>query len=345
MSAALVLRDVTKQFRNAEHAAVANVSLEVSVGEVITILGESGGGKSTLLRLIGGFELPDLGEILLNGETLNSPQMFCAPESRGISMVFQGHSLFPHMTVRDNIAYGLHRMKSSARDQEIERMLTLTELSGLQQRYPHELSGGQQQRVAIARSLAPKPSVMLLDEPFSSLDRTLATQIRNDLADLMRRSGATTLWVTHTTEDAMAISDRIAVMHQGRLVQLGTPESVFCRPQTRYVAELLGPANLLRVQQQDGQRFCPALAAMVETELPTPTHAVVRPDDIVCELRKDGPATVRRTAFQGTFMELTVDSASEQVRVHYRGPERFAVGDSVALSAPAQRVWVISDPG
>ncbi len=223
--------------------ALESLDLEVQAGELFVLLGGSGSGKTTLLRAIAGFVYPDAGRILLDGSDLGS----LPPHRRPVNTMFQSYALFPHMTVASNIAFGLRQKGASRREAaaRVEEMLELVQLSGFGARRAHELSGGQQQRVALARSLAPRPRLLLLDEPLSALDRNLREQTRQELVRLQRALGTTFIMVTHDQHEALSAASRIGVMRGGRLAQVGTPEAVYERPRSRFVAEFLGAANIL----------------------------------------------------------------------------------------------------
>ncbi|MDB6135441.1 MAG: iron transporter ATP-binding protein [Verrucomicrobiales bacterium] len=243
----LSLKGVTKHYPRTTHAALEDLSLEIQEGEILSVTGESGSGKTTMLRLIAGLEVPDTGTITVGQRTVCAPGMApLPPEKRGVGMVFQNYALFPHLTVRDNVLYGLSRRQAKAERTEIlARVLALTGLPGMEKRYPHELSGGQQQRVALARALAPHPPVILLDEPFSNLDASLRQQLREDVGRILRAAGTTALLVTHDTRDALAVSDRIAVLRHGRLQQIGTPMEIYHEPANEATATLFGSMNFL----------------------------------------------------------------------------------------------------
>src|SRR5262249_45033918 len=228
-------------------AAVRDLSFEVSDREFVTLLGPSGCGKTTLLRLIAGFLAPDTGTIRIDGRTLSSPDAIVPPERRGMGMVFQNYAVWPHKTVYENVAFGLEvrGVRRAAARERVARMLELVNLAGLEERLPGELSGGQQQRVALARSLVVEPAILLLDEPLSNLDAKLRERMRWELKDLQRRTGITFVYVTHDQAEAMALSDRIAVLHAGVLLQAGSPRDVYARPSSREVADFMGLVNLL----------------------------------------------------------------------------------------------------
>ncbi|RUS46569.1 ABC transporter ATP-binding protein [Cohnella sp. AR92] len=227
------------------HAALKGTSFRVSAGEIISVLGPSGCGKSTLLQLIAGLQQPDSGEIRLRGEVVSSASKLVAPEKRGINMVFQDYALWPHMSLFDNVAYGLKRRKASAGDirKKVGELLALLRLEGLQDRLPAQLSGGQQQRVAIARALATEPDLLLLDEPLSNLDMRLRVEMRTEMAYLFRKLGTTVFHVTHDPEEAFAMADRLVIMRGGAIDQIDTPEACYGLPATKSAASLLGAAN------------------------------------------------------------------------------------------------------
>jgi spermidine/putrescine transport system ATP-binding protein len=243
------LRAVTKRF--GEIAAVDNVSLEVRAGEFLTLLGPSGCGKTTLLRLIAGFEMPDAGTVRLAGEDVTRQP----PYRRNVNQVFQSYALFPHLSVRENIAFGLRMAGQGAAevDARVAEAVKLVSLDGLEDRRPHQLSGGQRQRVALARALAPRPAVLLLDEPLSALDAQLRHAMQLELKRLQRQLGTTFIFVTHDQEEALTMSDRIALIHRGRIEQLGEVHEIYHRPATAFAAEFIGQANLLEAHLIEAQ--------------------------------------------------------------------------------------------
>lgn len=240
----LELRDVSRSFGNV--AAVAGASLTVAHGEIVALLGPSGCGKSTLLQLIAGLLSPDSGCITLGGHTVADPTTFVEPNHRRVGMVFQDHALFPHLDVRKNIAFGLGGLSKSEQMERVEELLALVQLTEKIDRPVHELSGGEQQRVALARALAPRPKILVLDEPFASLDRVLTDQLRADVVELLRAANTPVVFVTHDAGDAMAAADRVAVMRAGRIVQVGTPVEVHDHPVDEGVAGIFGPVNAVR---------------------------------------------------------------------------------------------------
>ncbi|MBC8075555.1 MAG: ABC transporter ATP-binding protein, partial [Chloroflexales bacterium] len=240
-SGAVVCRGVHKQYGAVR--AVVDVDLTLASGQLLALLGPSGCGKTTLLRLLAGFEPPDTGTISIGGRQVAGPNGLVPPEQRRVGMVFQDYALFPHLSLKENIAYGLPR--SNGRDARVAELLALVGLESLGTRSPHQLSGGQQQRAALARALAPGPAVMLLDEPFSNLDASLRRTVRSEVRRILQAAGATVLFVTHDQEEALSLADQVAVMLEGRILQVGRPATIYERPTTREVAAFVGAANFL----------------------------------------------------------------------------------------------------
>ena len=284
--------NLTKTFRDAP--AVYDLSLSVSRGEILALLGPSGCGKTTTLRLIAGLERPDAGQIFIGERPVAGPATWVPPERRGIGMVFQDHALFPHLTARQNVAFGLQKLKPARVQETVEHLLQLVGLGGLAERYPHELSGGERQRVALARALAPEPVLLLLDEPFSSLDADRRAVTREQVRAILRSLGATAIFVTHVQEEALFLGDRLAILHQGRLEQIDAPEVIFHAPATRFAAEFLGHTDFLPGEvTADGilteiglipQRVALPVGAQVEL--------AVRADDVTLEPSRNGARAI-----------------------------------------------------
>jgi iron(III) transport system ATP-binding protein len=220
------IENLNFKYKNTKVDTLKKVSFSMEKGEILSILGESGGGKSTVLRLIAGLETPAGGSLVIDGRTIFNNSIFTQPEKRGVGMVFQDYALFPHMTVDENIKFGLNNLIKKDRDNRVREMLELVNLQEFGRRYPHELSGGQQQRVAIARALAPKPTVLLLDEPFSNLDAHLKSKIREELKAILNKTGITAIFVTHDREDVKSIADKVVVLKEGVVVKSGKLEEV-----------------------------------------------------------------------------------------------------------------------
>jgi iron(III) transport system ATP-binding protein len=248
---AVRMAGVAKSFGNLP--ALTDFDLEVRRGRTLCLLGPSGCGKTTALRLIAGFEQPDEGVVEINGRRVAAPGESVPPERRRVGMVFQDFALFPHLTVRQNVGYGITRQPD--RQQRVDELLEMVGLASDAERYPHQLSGGMQQRVAVARALAPRPEVILLDEPFSNLDQALRTQLRVEVREILRRAEATALFVTHDQEEALTIADDVCVMSRGRVEQCASPEIVYAEPANPFVAGFVGIANLLHGEVRgDGER-------------------------------------------------------------------------------------------
>lgn len=243
-SAALELKSVGKKFGDTD--VLSDIDLSVESGEIICLVGRSGCGKSTLLRIIAGVETPDKGSVSLNGAVVAGSGAFIEPEKRNIGFVFQDYALFPHLTVEQNVMFGLRSLpKAQARARTAE-MIEHVHLKELAKRYPHTLSGGEQQRVALARALAPQPGLLLMDEPFSNLDRGLRDDVREETLGLLRQLGTTAIMVTHDPEEALSAGDRVVLMQRGRIVQSGTGYEIHDHPKTRYAADFSAPSTRLK---------------------------------------------------------------------------------------------------
>jgi iron(III) transport system ATP-binding protein len=300
---ALHCHAVSKRF--GELWAVREAHLEVTAGQFMALLGPSGCGKTTLLRLIAGFEPIDGGQITIGGRLVASERgSGVPPEQRRVGMVFQDYALFPHLSVAANIAYGLQR--NAERQARVQEMLALVGLSGLGERMPHQLSGGQQQRVALARALAPRPALLLLDEPFSNLDASLRRSVRTEVREILRQAGATVLFVTHDQEEALSIADSVAVMLAGQVAQVADPRTLYLRPVNRGVAAFVGEACFLPGEAV-GQ-----MASTVLGELPLaiaargPVELLLRPEQIVPIATNHGQHTIVERHFYGHSQRYTI---------------------------------------
>lgn len=304
----LELRDVSKYFPG--HQAVDRITLEVPKGEFFSLLGPSGCGKTTTLRLVAGFETPTSGEIFLNGKSIQELK----PYQRNVSTVFQNYALFPHLTVQKNVEFGLRRgAPPRDLDARVRAVLELVQLVRKEARYPHQLSGGEKQRVALARSLVLEPDVLLLDEPLSALDPNLRKQVRAELKSLQRRVGITFLFVTHDQEEALSLSDRIAVMNGGRIEQVGTPEELYLTPRSRFVASFLGEVNWI-----DGFGVRPEAIRISKSN----------PNRVPCR-----PATITRSNFLGNriHVESRFPDGVPVIAEVSRLDENFREGEMVHL--------------
>ncbi|NEO06633.1 MULTISPECIES: ABC transporter ATP-binding protein [unclassified Moorena] len=252
--AILHLEGITKHFEQTTEPAVGNVSFTLHEGDLLGLVGPSGCGKTTLLRIVAGFERPQAGLVVLAGRKVTGPGYWLPPEQRNTGMVFQDYALFPHLTVAENVAFGLKQNRKQKSGVSVknntEDAIALVGLAGMGKRYPHELSGGQQQRVALARALAPRPKLILLDEPLSNLDVQVRLRLRQEVRAILKETGTSAIFVTHDQEEALSISDQVGVMRSGRLEQLGTPEEIYTNPSSRFVAEFVTQANFLPAQRR-----------------------------------------------------------------------------------------------
>ena len=310
--------------------AVRGLDLEVRRGETLALLGPSGCGKTTTLRLIAGFESPDSGTVEVGGRTVAGPGVRVAPEKRRVGMVFQDYALFPHLTVEQNVAYGLPKDKK--RKGRVKEILALAHLDGLGERMPHELSGGQQQRVALARALAPGPTVVLLDEPFSNLDATLRARVRSEMREILNRAGATAVFVTHDQEEALSLADEVAVMLGGRVVQSAPPEELYHHPVTREVASFVGDANFLPGTAENGHVRCELGTIPTLGNGEGEVEVMLRPEALVLRTLPNGQATVEDREFYGhdQLLRLRLDSG-RTLRARLVGGPGFGLGERVAV--------------
>ncbi|WP_431191154.1 ABC transporter ATP-binding protein [Leptolyngbya subtilissima] len=340
----LRLDAITKRYSPQSPPAVDQISLSLGQGEILGLLGPSGCGKTTLLRLIAGFEKPDGGTLYLGSQPVGGTT-WLPPERRDVGIVFQDYALFPHLTVEQNVAFGLQRRDRKGRQatsdlrQRTAEAIALVGLETLTHRFPHELSGGQQQRVALARALAPRPAIILLDEPFSNLDVQVRLYLRQEVRDILRQVGASCVFVTHDQEEALALADRVAVMHRGQLEQIDTPETVYGQPASRFVAEFVTQANFLPAQpspqgwQTEVGCFGVAGAETAQGDL------MVRQEDLALVEDAGGAVVVRDRQFLGREYKYCLQTPSGQL-LYARLPMTRAieVGSRVQIMVPSQRL-------
>jgi iron(III) transport system ATP-binding protein len=347
--ALLELSGIGKRFGANRPAAVADLTLSLEGGHILALLGPSGCGKTTTLRLIAGFEVPDAGEIAIAGRVVaRAGEAGVPPEARSVGVVFQDYALFPHLTVAANVAFGLARVPRAERRARIGRMLDLVGLGDMAERYPHELSGGQQQRVATARALAPAPTLLLLDEPFSNLDADLRAQMRDEVQKVLRTTGTTAIFVTHDQEEAFTIADEVGVLNQGRLEQLGSPQTVYHHPATPFVAEFVGAADFLPgLVTAAGIVTEIGVFANVEGREPgAKLRVMIRPDDVTFVPDPAGDAVLVQRYFRGSENLYCLGLPSGH-RVHSSQPSSaaFASGLRVRPEANVLHVVVFPDGG
>ncbi|WP_330202550.1 ABC transporter ATP-binding protein [Cyanobacterium sp. Dongsha4] len=336
-SVILQVKAVSKKFSAKQLPAVNQVSFDLKQGELLGLLGPSGCGKTTLLRMIAGFERPSEGSIFLANNMVTGDSIWVEPEKRKTGMVFQDYALFPHLSVADNIAFGLKTKKPRPNNQEIKQrvaeVLQLVGLSGLEKRYPHELSGGQQQRIALARALAPQPELILLDEPLSNLDVQVRERLRHEVRSILKSTNTAAIFVTHDQSEAMAIADKIGVMQDGKLLQLGTPEDIYTCPQCRFVAEFVTQANFVQATKQ-GDVWCTELG---EWSLNLPVNyqegeLMFRQEDVILHPDEEGVTVIQEREFLGREYRYCLETQSGK-RLHARTDVKtqLPVGTKVKL--------------
>ncbi|MEM8504902.1 MAG: ABC transporter ATP-binding protein [Cyanobacteria bacterium P01_D01_bin.1] len=354
-SPVLFCSQLTKRFTTAAVPAVNAASFELKQGELLGLLGPSGCGKTTLLRLVAGFERPEAGEIVLGNQLVCGPRLYLPPERRHVGVVFQDYALFPHLNVVENVAFGLKQLwrrgalkKKEIRSQALDA-IALVSLSGMEKRFPHELSGGQQQRVALARALAPRPPVVLLDEPFSNLDVQVRLYLRQEVRDILKRVGASGIFVTHDQEEALAISDKVAVMHQGRLLQVDAPEKIYQHPASQFVAAFVTQANFVFAQWKNGgwQTELGWIGPYSDTaERPaenTSGELMICQDDIQIESNESGNLKVKGRQFLGREYQYMLLSPSDRtLSVRTPANQRIEVGSQVSMKVNLKEVRFFS---
>jgi putative spermidine/putrescine transport system ATP-binding protein/putrescine transport system ATP-binding protein len=339
MEIALEFQAVTKKFRSV--AAIDGVSFDIVKGETVALLGPSGCGKTTILRVIAGFETPDAGSVRIGGLDMARKR----PYERNIGLLFQHYALFPHMNVAANVAYGLVHRGFAKPDipRRVAEMLELVKLPGFGERFPNQLSGGQQQRVALARALATRPGLVLLDEPLSALDAKLRHELRTELRDVLAAVGSSAIVVTHDHEEAMSLGERVFIMNRGRIIQQGTPDDIYARPQSRFVAEFMGRSNWFTGRLHDAATFQSAcgLVLQIAPGAPTgPCDVCIRPEsiDLLSEHADPGP-----NRMAGRVMDVALLGAVRQIVVALPGGQQILVAQpnrTLTGCAPGQNVVV-----
>ncbi|MEO9482265.1 MAG: ABC transporter ATP-binding protein [Ekhidna sp.] len=332
----LRLEHISKSFENTR--VLDDVSFSIQKGEILSLTGESGCGKSTLLRIISGLEIPDAGKIILNDEEITDWR----PEQRNFGFVFQNLALFPHLTVRDNIFYAIKKKRQSF--DELQGLLEMTGLKGLDKRYPHELSGGQQQRVALARALAIKPQLLILDEPFSSLDELLKAKIREEIFELLRSLQITTILVSHQASDAFLIADKLVVMRHGQIQQIGSPTEVYQKPVSPYVSDFFGASVILKGKSENGSDIQTSFGTLQITNPRTEDlQLFVRPENISISTSHDYNLAgfIVKKEFKGPHDVLKIGNENSEELISLE-TERCSldVGEAIYLKVPESHVLI-----
>ncbi len=339
--AQIQLEDVTKSF--GQSVAVRDFTVTVADGEFVTFLGPSGCGKTTCLRLVAGFIEPTQGIVRIGDRVVSdsSRKIFMPPEMRGVGMVFQSYAVWPHMKVFNNVAYPLKIKKVPRKEmaKRVEEVLDLVKMVDLADRYPHQLSGGQQQRVALARALVMTPEVLLLDEPLSNLDAKLREEMRLELKELQSKTGVTVIFVTHDQVEAMVMSDRVVVMHEGIIQQIGPPTEIYHKPTNRFVADFIGVANFFEVDRSNsGWVIADVSEYVLPLKAPTSITAkrsnlMVRPEDIRMDRNQgDLQAMIQQKLFLGDAIVYVAEMGKTRIRIKTGSEEDFTPGDKVYLS-------------
>ena len=322
-------RNLTKSYGVLE--AVSDFSLHLEEHEFLSILGPSGCGKSTLLRLIAGLEVPSRGQVLLEKREISGEKIILPPERRKFGMIFQDFALFPHLSIEKNIAYGVNGSRSEKQKRVVE-LLKLVSLQHLASKMPHQISGGEQQRIAVARALAPRPRLILMDEPFSNLDYQLRLQLRREIRGILKHEGVATILVTHDQVEAITFSERVLLMHKGKLVQAGTPEEIYQQPQTLWASSFVGEANHLSVEWEKTSLKSPFGFLDVPAEIGKETRILmVRPEDFILVSAPDDEANgiVKTVEFSGSTQTVGVELKS---------------GEKIQVSGSPHLLWNLEDP-
>jgi iron(III) transport system ATP-binding protein len=342
--AVVALRDIRQAYGN--HQVVRGLSFDLKRGAIGCLLGPSGCGKTTVLRCIAGFEPIHSGEIRLNDSLVSKPGMMVPPERRAVGMVFQDYALFPHISVMQNIAFGLHGIEKAERERRIGHYLEATGLSGLETKFPHELSGGQQQRVALARAMAPRPDLLLLDEPFSNLDIALRERLAADVRAVIKRFNMTAILVTHDQNEAFAIADEVGVMHDGQIEQWDSAYNLYHRPATRFVADFVGQGVFLPGELLSSQQVSIELGVL-NGEIPASfgmgkgcqVEVLLRPDDIIHDDASSMQAEVLSKAFRGAEILYTLElSSGQKVLALVPSHHNHAIGERIGIRLDVDHV-------
>ncbi|MEK6476819.1 ABC transporter ATP-binding protein [Catalinimonas sp. 4WD22] len=333
MSPILEVKNISKAYEGKNQSAVKNISFSLPKGEILTLTGESGSGKTSLLKIIAGLLEADEGKIYLNGEWVKGPARMLVPGHPDIKMVYQHYELSPKLNVRQNIMRILRAYVKEYQEERTEELMDICKLTHLQNSYPRELSGGEKQRVALARALAEEPLLLLMDEPFSNIDLGLKSHLKREIVDILEALEITTIIVSHDPQDALSMADQVAVMHQGKLLQMDNPEKIYRQPANAYVAELFGNCNMISSKE-----------AKASLNLQLEEAHCIRSEDVQIQTDADGrhKATVRNIRFMGAFYEVEVAYAQQNWVLHHR-TNHIKVGDQVQLSIPEEKIISIPD--
>ena len=341
----LSLKNITKLFAESQIPAVNNISLTLKEGNILALVGPSGCGKTTLLRIIGGFEFPQTGEVKIGEQKVCSPTAWIPPEKRDIGIVFQDYALFPHLTVGENVGFGLKNLDKHQIKQRVSEVLQLVGLETFEKRYPYELSGGQQQRVALARALAPKPKLMLLDEPLSNLDIQVRLQLREEIRDILKLAGTSAVFITHDQEEALAIADVVGVMRQGHLEQIGRPEEIYSYPASRFVAEFVTQANFLPARRKGNDWETEIGSFTIQENHSCDTGEImIRQEDCSIQADDDAEVKITKRRFLGREYRYCLETPSgREIHVRTMTDTILAEGTFVKVSISDGAVKIFSE--
>ncbi|MBW3526130.1 ABC transporter ATP-binding protein [Shewanella sp. NKUCC05_KAH] len=338
MTSTLKLKQIHSDYQGQQ--VLKGLSLTLAQGEILALLGPSGCGKTTLLRAVAGLQAISQGEIQINGRIVSGDSQFVPSEQRGIGMIFQDYALFPHLTVAENILFGVARLSSAERQARLDEMLALVKLEGLAQRYPHELSGGQQQRVSIARALAYEPQLLLLDEPFSNIDAQVRYEMMAEIRSILKQRNVSAVFVTHSKDEAFVFADTLAIFNQGIIVQHGSAEALYAAPNSRYVADFLGSGNYLPAAVFDGHSIVTPighLTSLTPLNLPSEFSGTVflRPQQLTLSADEQGVGTITERRFLGAFCHywVKIEAASHAYYVEVRSQMmQLSIGQKVGVT-------------
>ena len=305
-----------------------NISIAINKGEIISFLGPSGSGKTTMLKLIAGLERPTTGNIYMNNKAISSKDMFVNIEKRKIGMVFQQAMLFPHLTIEDNVKFGLKKSKHN--NERVSEVLDLVGLKSIKKRHPHTLSGGEAQRIALARALAPKPEILLLDEPFANLDASLRNELRLELKSILQKIGLTTIFVTHDQEEAFVFGDKICILHKGKMIQYDTPKNLYKNPNDAWVAQFIGQANLLNGKAKNKFVSTSVGQIPIQNKAIGQVNVMIRPENL--ELLTYGTWAIKKIDYYGhDTMYFLENDSGESIKVRALQEPSYSLGNKVGL--------------
>lgn len=347
---ALVVKELSCFYQ--DNQVLDCLDLELADNEIICLLGESGCGKTTLLKAVAGLQTDLWGKIKINGKTVNDHDLAVAAEERKVGFIFQDYALFPHLSVFDNVAFSLSQLSKNEQKMRVNDVLALVRLSDYAQRYPHQLSGGQQQRVAIARALAYQPELMLLDEPFSNLDNHVRFKLIYEIRALLKARAMSALFVTHSKEEGFAFADKIALLQAGKIVQIGSAQTLYNRPNSRYVADFMGHSNYLKVQVKDHYSYQSNLGVLTSSSLITfspgsQLQLLLRPEQLAITVAENAAGVIKQIDFLGAYLQITVTYQGQDYLVkqanQFTDSMPFKLADRVSLSVLEHDFVVFAD--